>query len=134
MSFWRTLFGRSSASAPVTDSRFAEVARLYNPDNVRQLIAILETIYESIYAVQNDPEVVAFYASFACEVAVFVREQSDVDICTLTFPMEAPPLAPSHPLMKALPLLEIWIEDYFKGLREVVWVNFGGWKPTKSGE
>ncbi len=86
---------------------------MYEPKNIRQLNGLLETIYDGL-AAQNEPWVVEYYASFACEVAVFVRMHSQVDICTLTFPMEAPPLAATHPLMKALPLLEIWIEDYFE--------------------
>ena len=80
-----------------SESEKAEIARLYNPQNIRQLIGLLETIYDGLYAVRNDPESLAYYASFACEVAVFVRVHSQVDICTLSFPMEAPPLAAPFP-------------------------------------
>jgi hypothetical protein len=94
----------------------AEVARLYNPENIRQLNETLEKLYEGIDAIWNDPEVLEFHATIACEVAIFVRIKSQVDICTLTFPRQTPPLAASHPLMKALPWLEIFIEHFFKNV------------------
>ena len=79
---------------------FAEFARLYDPrlydrNDVQQLTALLEAIYKNIYKVRNDPEMLVYYAHFACEVAVFARKNTQVDICTLTFPIEDSPLAPS---------------------------------------
>jgi hypothetical protein len=97
-------------------NKYAEIAGAYNPKNVIQHRVILELVYECIDSLRNDHEAIALYAVYACEVAVFVRKHTQIDICTLTFPMEMPPLAASHPLMKALPFLEVWIEDYFRSL------------------
>ena len=96
--------------------KYAEVARLYSRDNVAMFDEILETIYESIYSRWNDPKVLEFYAVYTCEVAVLVRKQTGVDVCTLALPFEKPTLASSHPLVKALPLFELMIEDNLKYL------------------
>lgn len=104
-----------SLGAKMTD-RFVEIARAYNRDDVRQRIAYLEAIYTSTYDIRNDPEALEFHATTACEVAILVRIQSQVDICTLAFPRQTPPLAASHPLMKALLWLEKFIEQIFKSV------------------
>jgi hypothetical protein len=99
-------------------SKYAELARTYNPENIRQLNATLELIYDHFYAQLDDPEVLAYRASIACELAIFVRERCQLDLCTFTVSPERPPLPSSHPMMMALPLLEKWIEDFFKKVDE----------------
>jgi hypothetical protein len=88
----------------------ASAAGPYDPDNKQQLKALLATIYADLSAVSDQAEVVAFYAGFSCEVAIFVRAHGNVDLGNVA----AAPAA--QPLLSALPALEIWIEDYFNHL------------------
>jgi len=112
VSFWNKLFDRApnpTRAETAAVASFAEFARIYDPQNKQQLAVILKWVYESAFQpVQNDRDLVAVYASFASEVAIFVRTQTHVDICTLTSPLEIPPLAPlMRPLMTTLSPLEI---------------------------
>jgi len=94
----------------------APAANRYDPDSVQQRTAILTTIYRDLSAVRDNAEVIAHYAGFACEVAVFVHAHCGVDLGNLTLPIEDGPLEPSHPVSKVLPALEVWIADYFNSL------------------
>jgi hypothetical protein len=107
--------GIKSSGDNMTRGR-AGAASKYDPNNAQQLIALLATIYTDLCAVRDEPEVLAYYAGFSCKIAVFVREHCQVDMGNLTFPIEASPLAASHPVMMALPALDVWIEDYFNSL------------------
>jgi hypothetical protein len=91
----------------------AEPSSHYNPDNMRQQIALLEAIYENICARRDDAEVLELYAGLACELVICVRDAVQIDLGTLAFPIEMPPLAASHPIMKTLPGLEGFIVNYF---------------------
>jgi hypothetical protein len=89
---------------------------VYERDNLPMLDGILETVYKNIYALRDSPELMAFYASSACGVAVTVRMIANVDMGTLVFPIETSPLPSSHPVMKVLPILDEAIEGTVKWL------------------
>jgi hypothetical protein len=89
----------------------AKAAAPYDPDSVEQLTALLAAVYRDLSAVRDRPDVVAYYAGFACEIAIFVRAHCGVDLCDLTLPRDD-----AQAVTAALPAVEIWIEDYFSGL------------------
>lgn len=109
----------SSARMPKTDDDgysgeqaprvAANATGQYDPHNKQQLKALLATIYTDLSAVSDQADVVAFYAGFSCEVAIFVRAHGNVDLGNVD--LENIAAAPA-----ALPALEVWIEDYFNCL------------------
>ncbi len=110
----------SSSAHKLTDDESraapARAAAPYDPDNAEQLTALLSAVYRDLSAVRDEADVIAYYAGFACEIAVFVRAHCGVDLANLTFPVEDGPLDPRHPMLTALPAVEMWIEDYFTGM------------------
>jgi hypothetical protein len=88
----------------------ARAAAPYDPDSVEQLTALLTAVYRDLNAVRDRPDVVAYYAGFACEIAIFVRAHCGVDLCDPSPPRDA------QAVTAALPAVEMWIEDYFSGL------------------
>jgi hypothetical protein len=102
----RKLTNDETHSAPA-----ARAATPYDPDSVEQLTALLTAVYRDLNAVRDQPDVVAYYAGFACEIAIFVRAHCGVDLCDPNFPYDD-----AQALTTALPAVEMWIEDYFGGL------------------
>jgi hypothetical protein len=86
------------------------IARIYDRNDASQLNSHLTSIYEALYATRARPEDLAYYASFVCGVAVAIRETLTIDISTVMFIVEPPPLAEAHPLNKVLPVLDGTIE------------------------
>ena len=83
----------------------------YNRDNYRDFIAMIEHAYKELCKYQREPDAVAFFSREAYRIAIHVRNVSGVDMCSLSFPYEEPPLAPSHPLVRALSPLEHTLEQ-----------------------
>jgi hypothetical protein len=94
MSFWNKLFGRGSDHI-----------------NAPQLSAILETAYKRLYSLKDDPEAVEYYARFACEIAVSIRDIVGIDIGAIP-----PQFAKSHSFNNALAALQGLIDDLLKGI------------------
>jgi hypothetical protein len=88
---------------------FLKLASTYDPQDSHQLGVILESIYDIFRQMENNPDLVAYHAIFSCELAIFVRAYTKVDICTLTFPLEIRPVAPFHPSARDVPPLDILI-------------------------
>jgi hypothetical protein len=103
-----------SSARKLADDRDTHAARAtapYDPDSVAQLTALLAAVYRDLSAVRDRPDVVAYYAGYACEIAIFVRAHCGVDLCDLTLPRDD-----AQAVTAALPAVEMWIEDYFSGL------------------
>lgn len=96
--------------------QLAEIAGSYKANDIRQLMLMTELGYTEIQNAQKDAELLACYASFACQIAVSIRINTDIDICTLSSPIEKPPLPVTHPLMKAIRLLDSYIGDCLKSI------------------
>jgi hypothetical protein len=108
-------YGRQSTPA----AKWGESARLYDPSNFQQFVGLLKVVEEILYALRNDRKKVEAYACFACEIAVYVRAESQVDLCNLTHHVEHRSLSPSHPVRKAVPLLDMWIARFFESIATV---------------
>jgi hypothetical protein len=85
-------------------------------DSIRKLARFMRGFYKHLCDVPRDTEISCYYASFMCRIAVGLRAQFGIDLCTLTFPVEPSPLPPSHPLSKVLPILEGAIKAHFDHL------------------
>jgi hypothetical protein len=83
----------------------------YNRDNYRDFIEMIEHAYSELCKYRHEPDAVAYFAREACRIAVHVRNVCGVDICSLSFAREEPPLNPSHPLVLALSPLEYTLEQ-----------------------
>jgi len=83
-------------AAPAATRGLTEFARAYDRNNPDQLTAILEIFHDTLHKAQDDSEMLDYYASFACGVSVVVRERVGVDLGTLVFPLQAPPVLPEN--------------------------------------
>jgi hypothetical protein len=98
---------------------YAELARMYDPNNVQLRIKILEMIYQGTRDARDDPEMLGFEASFVYRTIVVGRELLDIDLCTLTFPIMPPPLASWHPVVRLGSVLDQIIENKLRFFSKV---------------
>jgi hypothetical protein len=96
------------------DFSFTEAIRFYDRNNATQRADLLKSIYKNIHGTRNSPEVLVYYASFTCGLAVNMRLHRGVDFHTLRFPIESPPLVSTHPLMLVREVLDLLIEEHLK--------------------
>jgi hypothetical protein len=87
-------------------NRWAQVARTYDDNDPLQFDRFLLGLQKIIYDTRNEPDLLAYYASFVCGVAVTTRELLGIDVSTLMVIVEPTPLGASHPLTKVLPVLD----------------------------
>jgi hypothetical protein len=97
-------------------SDFTQLASKYDQNSLPQLIWALETIYENTSALQDDAAVLALYTNVTCQVAVYIRRHSGLDLrgvnTSLEFPIDRTLLNPDiHILVRALRVLEYLIRD-----------------------
>jgi hypothetical protein len=97
-------------------SDFTQLASKYDRNSLPQLIWALETIYENTSALQDDAPILALYANVTCEVAVYIRRHSGLDLrgvnTSLEFPIDRTLLNPDTDiLVRALRVLEYLIRD-----------------------
>jgi hypothetical protein len=94
------------------DFSFAEAIRFYDRNNATLLVSLLRGVYKNIHGARNSPEVLVYYASFTCGLAVNIRLHRGVDFHTFRFPIEPPPLVSTHPLMLVREVLDLLIEEH----------------------
>lgn len=104
----------SGNSLPVNE--FAGLREAYNPNNIRQLNGLLELTERRLQQFRIHEGFLKLYAAAAFEIAIEIKRKTGVNICTLSFPMEKPPLAPTHPMMVSLACLDAIISSRFNEL------------------
>jgi hypothetical protein len=92
------------------------VAKNFDRRNMRMHVALVKIVHDTLNEAQGDLEYILHFASFSCGMAVEVRNQTGIDICTLTFPKANPPLPASHPLLVALEPIDEMIEESLRKL------------------
>jgi len=79
-----------------------------------ELIALMETIYSGFVPLRATLRSLSSTRAFACEVAIFVRKHSGVDVCTVSFRWKILHAAFAADF-EGLPALEFGLMDFFKG-------------------
>jgi hypothetical protein len=90
---------------------WTDLSRIFDGSDAELLGAYLSTVYQTVYRERDQPNILAYYASFVLGVAVTIRETAGIDIGTLIFMVEPPPLLPSHPLVKLSQILDPVIKE-----------------------
>jgi hypothetical protein len=97
-------------------NEFAKLRASYSPDNIRQLNDLTALTERRLQEFQKNREFLKLYVATAFEIAIEIKRATAVNICTLAFPVEVPPLPESHPLMVALGPLDGMITSNFDTL------------------
>jgi hypothetical protein len=87
-----------------------EIFRKYDRNDLSFRNAFMASAYKSIYEASNEPEDLAYFASFICGIAVTFRENG-IDLTSLTVRTESPPRADIDALMSTLRAIDEMIEE-----------------------